>query len=320
MTLESLTEAEWAAALAGLPAYPFFATPRFLNAWARQHEPRAQPRAWRMSAPDGAWRLLAGVEVPTSHYGTRAWLGTPEGGYGSAGVGEMPADWLGTALHALRRLRTDQLELVLGPAERAPDPPPEAAEVEHQATWVVDLSGGAQAWEARLDKRVRRQLRQCESAGLATTRHGAEALDEFFALYDRALSENPSRRVAYSRAFIAELLAGDGPGEAALYLTRHQGQAVAAGLLLQGGHDALAWIGCFDRAQAALQANLHRHATVIRALAAAGATAYNLGAAPGLPEVARFKQKLGAQAQPWRRLNWRNPTLARLRALLGRGP
>lgn len=319
MKLEALSEAEWSAALAELPAFPFFASPRFLRAWARHHEPRSRLCAWRMRAPTGAWRVVAGVEVPTSRYGTQAWLGTPESGYCSAGVGEMPTTWLDTMVQSVPQLRTDHVELVLGPDERAPDPAHTRVEVEHHDTWVVDLSGGPQAWEARLDKRVRRQLRLCGAEGLRTTRHGTDALDEFFALYERALSENPSRRAAYSSAFIADLLVGDGPGDAAIYLTRHQGQAVAGGLLLNGGRDALAWIGCFDRAQAQLQANLHRHATVIRDLAAAGCTAYNLGAAPGLPAVARFKQKLAAEARDWRRITWHNPALMRLRALLGRG-
>lgn len=320
MTPECLTEAEWAAALTTLSAFPFFATPRFLHAWTRHHEPRARPRAWRLRAAGGAWRLAVGVEVPTSRYGTLAWLGTPEGGYCSAGAGEMPPAWLETLVHSLRQVRTDHVELVLGPEERAPDPMRAGTKIERRDTWIVDLSDGSLAWEARLDKRVRRQLRLCEAEGLRTARLGVEALDEFFDLYGRALSENPSRRVAYSRAFIADLLIDDGPGEAAVYLTRRQGQAMAGGVLLQGGRDALAWIGCFDRAHAHLHANLHRHATVIRDLAAAGATAYNLGAAAGLLEVARFKQKLGAVPHDWHRINWRNPTLARLRTLLGRGP
>lgn len=318
MKLEPLTETEWSAALAELPAFSFFVTPRFLRAWARHYEPRARPRAWRVRASTGAWRLVAGVEAPTSRYGTKAWLGTPESGYCSAGVGEMPPAWLDLMLRSLQTVRTDHVELVLGPDEFAADPTDAGAEVEHQDTWVVDLSGGPQAWEARLDKRVRRQLRICDAEGLLTSRHTVDALDEFFDLYERALAENASRRIAYSRGFIADLLIGDDPGAAAIYLTRHQGQAVAGGLLLQGGYDALAWIGCFDRARAHLQANLHRHATVIRDLAATGCKVYNLGAAPGLPEVARFKQKLAAEARDWRRIAWRNATLMRLRALVGR--
>lgn len=318
LTIEALTTGEWSRSLASLSTYSFFATPRFLQAWVRHHQPRATPRAWRVRGADGAWRLLAVAELPASRFGTVTLLGTPEGGHCSAGVGDMPHGWLGTLMQSLRSARTEHIELVLGPLESAPDALQCGAEVEFLETWQLDLAGGPQAWEAGLDKRVRRQLRLCEREGVQTTRHGVEALAEIFSLYARALSENPARRVAYSKAFLGELLTGDGPGQAALYLTRHEGQAIAGGMLLQGGHGGLAWIGCFDRAKAQLHGNLHRHSTVIRDLAAAGDTVYDLGAAPGLPEVVSFKQKLGATARPYWRIVWRNPVLLRLRAVLGR--
>lgn len=320
MKVEQLSQAEWIAALETLPGYPFFATPRYLGAWARHHVPTAHLRAWRIAAPDGAWRLAATVQVPTSRFGTVACIGAPDGGYGIAGQGPMPADWLVRLLTDMRGARTDRIELVIGPDEPLAPKLPAGIDAGREDAWVVDLSGGAQHWlERRIDKRVRRQLRISESEGLTTTRHGLDGLDEFHALYSRSLPEGPVQRLSYGRAFLSDLFTGDGPGVATIYLTRHGGQVVAGGLLLRGGRQALAWIGCFDRSAATLQPNLHRHWTALRELCDAGCAAYNLGAAPGLPDVARFKQKLGAEPRPYLCVAWRNTMLNRLRTWLGRG-
>jgi hypothetical protein len=245
-------------------------------------------------------------------------VGAPEGGYATAGFGEMEPDWVIRLMRSLQSYRTDRIELVVGPGERGAIDASGGVDVAHNEAWVVDLTGGIERWLAnQVDKRVRRQLRICESEGVETTRHGIEGLDEFYDLYKIAVSDNPRRRV-YQKAFIGDLLTSDGPGEVALYVTRHRGRPIAAGVLLRGGGDALAWIGCFDRAASHLHGNLHRHFAVIRDLVATGAVTYNLGAAPALPEVARFKRKLGATAIPYSIATWRNPLFTRIRRTIGR--
>lgn len=318
MTLRALTHDEWARSLEVLPAYPFFCSPRYLDAWTRHHAPRARIRAFAFHENTDAWRIVALVEARTSRFGTVALTAAPEGGYGTAGAGSMRAGWVERAMLELKRYRTDRIELVLGPAEHAASSANGALKVRDRAAWIIDLRGGAQDWlERRIDKRVRRQLRICEDEGVATTRHGMEGMDDFYALYERTLRRDAAR-APYRKAFLADLVTAKSPGQASIYLTRHHGRTIAGGILLRGGGDALAWIGCFDKAAAHLHGNLHRHYTVIRDLAAEGVAAYNLGAAPNLPEVARFKQKLGATPQPYRIVMWRNPVLSRMRRLLRR--
>jgi hypothetical protein len=316
--MHALSRDEWSRALESLPSYPFFCSPRYLDAWVHHHVPSARTRAFCVREHAEAWRLIALVEWQTSRFGTVALMATPEGGYGTAGVGRMRANWPNQAVLSLQHLRTDHVELVLQPGEDHALRANGAANIRYEAAWIIDLADGAQGWlERQVDKRVRRQLRICEAEGVETIRHGVDGLDDFYPLYVRSLGRDPGRR-PFSKAFISDLLIDGRPGRASIYITRHRGRAIAAGMLLRGGADALAWIGCFDRTMAHLHGNLHRHYTVIRDLSTEGVAAYNLGAAPNLPEVARFKQKLGATARPYGVVTWGNPTLARLRRILCR--
>jgi CelD/BcsL family acetyltransferase involved in cellulose biosynthesis len=318
--LNTLTHDEWARSLEVLPAYPFFCAPGYLNAWVRHHAPRARTRAFSFREDNDAWRILALVETRSSRFGTVALAAAPEGGYGTAGPGSMRIGWVERAVRELRRYHTDRIELVLGPNEYAASPADGSFKVHDRAAWIIDLCGGAQSWLARqVDKRVRRQLHICEEEGVATTRHGIDGLDDFYDLYQRAVRQS-ANRARYRKEFLADLVTAPSPGRAIIYLTRHRDRTIAAGVLLRGGRDALAWIGCFDKSAAHLHGNLHRHYTVIRDLEAEGVVAYNLGAAPNLPEVARFKQKLGATPQPYTVVTWHNPILSRMRRLMRRAP
>ncbi|HEX6003536.1 MAG TPA: hypothetical protein VFZ14_06040, partial [Burkholderiales bacterium] len=77
--LRALTHDEWASSLEALPAYPFFCSPRYLDAWVRHHAPRARIRAFAVHESADAWRIVALVEVKTSRFGTVALTATPEG-------------------------------------------------------------------------------------------------------------------------------------------------------------------------------------------------------------------------------------------------
>ena len=208
----------------------------------------------------------------------------------------MRAGWVERAVRELRRYRTDSIELVLGPAEHPAPSATGALKVRDREAWIIDLGGGVQRWrDCQVNKRVRRQLRICEDEGVSTTRHGIDGLDALYDLYERAVRQN-TNRAHYRKEFLADLMTALSPGEAIIYLTHHQDRTIAGGILLRGDRDALAWIGCFDKAIAHLHGNLHRHYTVIRDLEADGVVGYNLGAAPNLPEVTRFKQKARCDA------------------------
>jgi hypothetical protein len=316
--VEPLSRVDWLRALQSLPDHPFFVTPRFLDSWSRHHAAGSRAVAWRVEDATGGWRLCTWVETRTSRFGTRGLI-APEGGYGTAGHGSIAPSAIEHLLRSLQQHRTDTIEVVLGPHEEARPAHKLGFECVPMDAWIVDLRQHQDRISPGVDKRVRRQLRLCDAAGVQTQRHGIEGLDEFYLLYRRALAQH-SRPVEYSKAFLRDLLTADGPGEACLYLTRHRRQLISGGLLLVGGAHALAWIGCYDRAAANLHGNLHRHCTVIGDLAHRGFAAYNLGAAPSLPQVASFKQKLGATPRPYHVLTWRNPMLRKVRQILRRSP
>lgn len=321
MKVEEISREQWCQALDSLPAFPFFATPRYIDAWIKHHASDARSIALRVVASSGAWRLVATASIPTSRFGTEARLAAPEGGYAVAGIGEMPAGWRELLLREMRRIRTDSVELTIGPDEPIAAPLQGDYNVSWSDAWVVDLRPDGAAWSPQqLDKRTRRQLRTCDDEGVSTSRHGVEALDEFFELYERALDSDPARAKSrrYSKPFLRDLMEGHGPGGAWLYLTAREGRLLAGGLLLRGAGQALAWIGCIDRTLAKYQGNVHRHCTVMRDLIDSGVHSYNLGAAPGLPDVARFKRRLGAAPHPYYTITWRNPLLTILRTILGR--
>jgi hypothetical protein len=314
MLVEPLSRAEWTSSLARLPGYAPFVSPHFLDSWAREHRTGTRPRPWRITDRSGAWRLAVLAELSTSRFGTRALI-APEGGYATAGTGPMPARWLHTLLCSIRSMSTDNVELVLDPQDVVGPGDAPGLQVAHEQAWIIDLRVGAEVWlREALDRRTRRQLALAESNGVVTQRCGAEGLDDFETLYRRELRATPAR-ATYSTRFLRNLLDS---GLATLYISRHEGRPIAGGLLLQGGNQALAWIGCFDREQAHLHGNLHRHSVVIRDLCAEGVASYNLGAAPGLPGVACFKRKLGAVPHPYVTVAWRNPWLHGLRRALGR--
>jgi hypothetical protein len=310
-----LDQRAWVDALEAAHRYSFFVTPRYLRTWAHHFADDAPTRAIKIVAPAGlGWRLIAFVDLPSSRrLRTRRLVAAPEGGYGVAGVGAMPENWLQDVLQQLTTLRNESVEITTSPVLWDESTMTNAIARDDQEAWVIDLGLGADAWIASLDKRVRRQLRISEERGVHTQRSTVDDLDVFYQLYRGAVDNDPERNVLYSKSFLADLMRESGPGDAALYLARFQGEIIAGGFLLHGKAEALAWIGAMDRRFGALHANVNRHVAVARDLVDAGVTAYNLGAAPGLPEVAEFKRRLGATAQPYATLVAYNPLWTRLR-------
>lgn len=315
MVVDFLDESAWTRALASLPAYSFFATPRYINTCSRHLVHHAQPRVARVVDTNGSWLLAAFMQCRTSRLGMQVLIGAPHGGYAIAGEGRVREGWLDALRSALASPRVENIELTIGPDVILDMPAGRRFAVTSEDAWVIELKSGLDGWlESQLDKRVRRQLRKSEADGVHTVACGAERLDDFYALYERAMELGSKRSRRYPKAFLMDLLCADGPGRASLYLTYHKQRLIAGGFLVRGGTDALAWIGAMDRDCATLHGNANRHHAVIRDQIALGATSYNLGAAPGLPHVADFKRKLGAQPRRYHTVVWRNRFWSSIRA------
>lgn len=319
MVVDFPDEPEWTRALATLPSYSFFATPRFINACSKHLVDHAQPRVARVIDADGSWLLAAFLQCQASRLGTCTLVGAPERCYAIAGRGRVGEGWLDALRAALAGPRVESIELTIGPGVIIDERVSPRFDISSQDTWVIELNSGLDGWLSnRLDKRVRRQIRKSEADGVHTVACGIEGLDDFYALYERVTETDWTRSRRYSKAFLRDLICADGPGNVSLYLTYHGNRLIAGGFLVRGGTEALAWIGAMDRECAALNGNANRHHAVIRDLIALGATSYNLGAAPGLPLVAAFKRKLGAEPRRYHTVVWRNRFWSLARAWQGR--
>ena len=319
MIVDFLNEPEWTKALATLPSYSFFATPRFINACSKHLIKNAQPRVARVIDANGSWLLAAFLQCPASRLGTRTLIGAPEGCYAIAENGRVGDGWLDALRAALATPRVESIELTIGPEVVMDKPVGSRFEVSCADTWVIELQSGLEGWLShQVDKRVRRQIRKSDADGVHTVACGIEGLDDFYALYERAAESDSMRTRRYPKAFLRDLICAEGPGAASLYLTRHGERLIAGGFLVRGGTEAFAWIGAMDRECAPLNGNANRHHAVIRDLIALGAKRYNLGAAPGLPRVAAFKRKMGARPRRYHTLLWRNRFWSFARALQGK--
>jgi hypothetical protein len=119
-------------------------------------------------------------------------VGAPEGGYATAGVGEMPPDWPQFVMRRLCRPWTEAVELTLEPGTSAAAPLQSLRQRPMQA-WMIDISRGLAHWlDHQIDRRVRRQVRISEDQGVATSSYGSDGLDCFLDLYGRALERKRS--------------------------------------------------------------------------------------------------------------------------------
>lgn len=316
-----LDETEWQDHLSDFGSYSYFVSPSYAAAWARHVGTHARARPYLVES-NGTRLVAVFVErIISRRFGLRSLTGVPEGGYAIAGAtmpGEMP--WLESILREVRSPRLEYLSLVTDPLLDVKANMNGVAGLSSRVgeAFILEISDGYEAWLSKADRRVRGKLRKSQQDGLCTRRHGADALDTFYALYQKAFAQTEGRKLIYPKPFLNELLSAPGEAHARLYMTWFEGRPVAGGILLAGRKQALAWIGALDRDYAHLAANENRHAQVIRELSAEGFDTYNLGAAPGLPDVARFKQKLGAAPRRYCILDWHNPLISRARRILRR--
>jgi len=103
--------------------------------------------------------------------------------------------------------------------------------IQHQATWVVDISGGDAAL-MRMKESTRRNIRAGERQGISVEASESDAAMEAFYGLLRASSERRHfvvRPLAYYRAL---LHAFADRGQVSVYLARHQGGLVAGAVML----------------------------------------------------------------------------------------
>jgi FemAB-related protein (PEP-CTERM system-associated) len=128
------------------------------------------------------------------------------------------------AVRLAHRLRVDVLDL----RHRRPsglDLAPHGAKV----TFRLDLIGGASALWARLDAKVRNQVRKGQKSGLAVEWTGRDGVADFYDVF--AVNMRDLGSPVHDRRFFEALL-GELPDEAGLAIVRHDGRPIAGAVCL----------------------------------------------------------------------------------------
>jgi lipid II:glycine glycyltransferase (peptidoglycan interpeptide bridge formation enzyme) len=111
---------------------------------------------------------------------------------------------------------------------------PSRRAIQHQATWVVDISGGDAAL-MRMKESTRRNIRAGERQGISVEASDSDAAMDAF--YDVLRASADRRRfvirpLSYYRALLRAFAER---GQVAVYLARHQGELVAGAVMLVFG-------------------------------------------------------------------------------------
>lgn len=181
-----------------------------------------------------------------------------------------------------------------------PQGPAVAAEalalVPGETTWlevaVLDLADGPAAFLERMDRKTRKDIRNAEAAGLVMAEEPG-ALADAWALY-RAQSRG-RRGATVSLELARRLLAGPEP-LARLFTVRDGRGLLAATLALDAPHELLPWWSGTHPDARAHHAFTFLLWTIAEWAARSGRARLNLGASPGLPAVAAFKESFGTRA------------------------
>jgi lipid II:glycine glycyltransferase (peptidoglycan interpeptide bridge formation enzyme) len=147
-------------------------------------------------------------------------------------------------------------------------------------------------WQTHFTPQRRRQVGCARRRGLRLRR--AHTLDDFrahFELYADMMRERCAQPILPYRLF-EQLARCESPG-VQLWVAEHAGQIIASNLAFFHGAIAISWSGAMRRAHAAYHPTVALHHATAREACAQGCRAYHLGASPGLPGVARFKEQFG---------------------------
>lgn len=182
-------------------------------------------------------------------------------------------------------------------------------QIRRYGRFIVDLGGGFdQVWRHKVQKRVRRAVRQAESSLDVEVGRSGQLLGTFEDLHKRSITARADRD--HEPIWLARLrMAKVSPAsprqlgavaehfgqDCSVWVARAHGQPVAAHIVLRYGAYAKAWRGALDRTLAGSEnASKLLHRLAMEEACQQGCRFYDLtGAEPGSP-LAAFKERLGA--------------------------
>jgi FemAB-related protein (PEP-CTERM system-associated) len=103
----------------------------------------------------------------------------------------------------------------------------------HKVAMVLGLADSSEQEWARLDRKVRNQVRKGEKSELSVEVGGGHLLDAFYEVFAHNMRDLGTP--VYSRSFFREVLSGL-PQSSRAFVVRHQGQPVAASIVCWHGH------------------------------------------------------------------------------------
>jgi hypothetical protein len=239
-----------------------------------------------------------------------------------------PAAWGFGGVVAEAGLDAAHLSTILSDLEHAsllaiglrPNPLHAAAWTEAAQRWtriercahVLDLDGGmARVWDNRFKPRTRTAVRKAQAAGMdIVCGRSVDLIAEFYQLFEKSVIRWAGKQrepvpLALWRARrrdpidkfhrLAEAM-GDG---FRLWLARHEGQAVAAILVLQDTNAHYTRGAMNEELAGPLSANVLLHHRAIEEACAAGCRSYHMGETGHSEALAQFKSRFGAVAVPY---------------------
>lgn len=227
-----------------------------------------------------------------------------------------------SVLHALTHGFCDRIAMAMWPLSDGYEPAAPLAETlqTHELS-AIDVSQGADAAIAGMDGKVRRMAGQAERRGVTCApERGTAALNVYYEmLCESAQRWGIGKPTIPKRLF--EAVAHFGGDDMEIWIARHDGQAVAGGVVLYGSDELFFWSAAMRTEFGTLRPSNALNVALIRAAVARGVRWYNLGTSGGLPGVARFKDGLGAQRFPYATVVAEKPAFrlySRIRANLRR--
>jgi lipid II:glycine glycyltransferase (peptidoglycan interpeptide bridge formation enzyme) len=176
-----------------------------------------------------------------------------------------------------------------------------ALAIQHQATSLLDLTGGEEVF-ARMSPSARRNMRKAEQAGVTVeVSHSLEAIDDFYPI----LYETGRRRAFPVRAksYYLDLLdIFRQRGQASVYLARYRGEVVAGSLIMCYGSKLIYLFSGATGLGLQVKAAYLVQQRAIRDAQARGLTTYDLWGIPLDPSqqhpawgYSHFKERLGGK-------------------------
>jgi len=168
----------------------------------------------------------------------------------------------------------------------------------HKVAMRLALEASTDAQWARLDRKVRNQVRKAEKSGLTSAGGGAELLDEFYQVFARNMRDLGTP--VYGRRWFLEVLTAF-PDSTRLFVVRHAGRPVAASLVhWYAGTAEVPWASSL-RESNPLCANVLLYWQMLRAAIERGDRTFDFGRST--PDEGTYHFKKGWGAEP-RDLVW----------------